>query len=91
MRAMGPPAVVLFPEIVDDLESSVIPIDTHQALTRMIRNSALVMFSLPAAKSHLEALKSITSNARCFFLKSGADVYEAPVEAVERIIKKVDL
>lgn len=89
VKVMGAPDVVLFPHIVEDESSSVERLSSQQALTMMIPNSALIMFSLPAAKRHLEALKTIASSARCFRLRSGRDVYEDPVNAVGNILRQL--
>lgn len=90
-EVMDAPSVVLFPEIVPEKESSIKPLNPQEALVRMIKNSALVMFSQPAAKKHLEALKAIVSSAECFVLKSGRDVYYDPITAVSRILEMIGL
>lgn len=90
LDSMNAPKVILFPEIVPDSESSLERMDAHQALIRMIKNSALVMFSQPSAKKHLDALKAIVSSAKCFVLKSGRDVYDDPASAVARILSMIE-
>lgn len=91
LNIMGSPKVIIFPEIVSERESSIHPLNSQQALTSMIPNSALVMFSLPAARPHLEALKEMVCSARCFKLRSGRDVYEDPAAGVGRILGLLDL
>jgi len=91
LKLMGAPKVVLFPEIVTERESAVIPLNSQDALTLMIPNSPLVMFSLPSARPHLKALKEIVCSARCFKLLSGRDVYENPSEAIAKILRLIDL
>lgn len=80
------PDVVLFPIVAVELESRVEPVNTLDGLNEIIRSSPYVMFSQKPAKAHLEALKAVVQNARCYRLFSGRDVAENPVAAAARII-----
>jgi hypothetical protein len=72
--------VLLFPEIQPITRSRFEPLSASAAFTALIPPSALIFVEDNDARLHLEALKTIVENARCYRLILGQDLDRNPAD-----------
>jgi hypothetical protein len=82
------PSLLLFPQIAPGATRAQTLTPT-QALTALIRSSALVLLDERVAAPHLDALKRLVSQCRCYWLYHGPDALEDPTcipELIEALL-----
>ena len=84
------PNIIIFPEIVREARSVLMPLSSLQCLGRLIPSSLLVMMDKRIAKEHLETLKILSTQCRAFQLLSGKDMILEPDKVVKNILKEVE-
>ena len=72
------PRVILFPKIVDQRHSQLIPVDEAEALLLLLRQSPGILTDPHWGVEHLEALKLLGQQASSYQFLAGTDVYEEP-------------
>lgn len=78
VRLCCTPHVLLFPQIGGGPHSRLAPLDEASALTTLIRLSTGILTERASVVQQIEVLKALVQQARCYQLRLGADVYEAP-------------
>jgi hypothetical protein len=81
------PSVLLFPQISPG-GTRAEAMAPSQALTALIRVSALVLLDERVAASHLDALRRLVSQCRCYRLYHGPDALADP-ERVSRLVEQL--
>ena len=75
------PGVLLFPEIVPAPRSRLVPLtDKAEILGRLMHQSQLLIVESGMSARHLEVLKRLLLQSRCFQLLAGRDLKERPTE-----------
>jgi hypothetical protein len=83
--ASARPAVILFPIIADDPESSVHPLSKRDALGRLLPQTRMSA-DPETARKHLEALAILMRDAATLELRHGRDFLRAPVATLARLL-----
>jgi hypothetical protein len=81
------PSLLLFPQIAHG-GTRAEAMTPSQALAALIRTSALVLLDERVAAPHLEALRRLVSQCRCYRLYHGPDALEDP-ELVPRLVEQL--
>jgi hypothetical protein len=69
------PEALIFPEVAADQESRVAPMDSSEALLRLVPD---VLLTEPAAtQAHLAAIGALLDRVQCYTLRSGTDLERA--------------
>jgi len=84
------PNTMIFPQIVKDRESTLIPLSSPQCLAKLIPNSLLVMMDRDIAKEHLETLKILSTQCQAFLLRSGKDLILNPDKVIKNILRRIE-
>lgn len=84
------PNVILFPQIVREHESRLMPLSSAQCLAKLIPNSLLVMIDKKIAREHLDALTTLSKQCCAFQLLSGKDLILKPDKVIEKILHKIE-
>jgi hypothetical protein len=83
---MGPPHVILFPQVIAARESTIVPLSAADAFGQALRSSALlVVDGMSDAAEQLLLLRDLFADARAFELHLGADWLVDPHAAVARV------
>jgi hypothetical protein len=73
--ASSEPHALVFPEVVRDQPSALVPLDPGEALLRLVPD---VLLTEPAAtQEHLHAIAALLDQVRCYELRSGRDLERA--------------
>lgn len=72
------PRLLVFPEIVPEPVSRLVPIHAADALARLVRESVVVRLDAAAMPAHLAALGRLVRQARSWRLLAGRDLKERP-------------
>ena len=83
------PNIIIFPRIVKEPKSVLVPLSPLQCLGRLIPSSLLIMMDKRIAEEHLETLKILSAQCLAFELLSGKDLILEPDKTVKNILKKV--
>ena len=70
------PKILLFPEIVEDTTSQLIPIDKARAFFLLMQQSAGIMTDAHIAQQQMQVLKQLVTQARSYRLLLGANVFQ---------------
>ena len=84
------PNVIIFPQIVREAESRLIPLSSAQCLAKMIPNSLLVMIDKKVAGEHLDVLTTLSKQCHAFQLLSGKDLILNPDKVIEKILCNIE-
>ncbi len=84
-RSHTPPSMILFPEIVREPETRVIPLTRRETLLRLLRQGVGLAHDLAGMASQMELLSELTSSARGYRLLHGADVHRSPESVAAHI------
>lgn len=79
------PQVVLFPQIVAQPHSQLVPVDKTTALISLIRESVVINADHAEVRKQLEVLKLLLQQVVSYQLLTGTDVYQNPA-AVSEVI-----
>lgn len=82
------PRVLVFPEIVPDATSRLVPAEPADALARLMAQSAVLALDSEALPLHLQLLARLARQARSYRLLAGRDLRENP-EAVASLLAEV--
>jgi len=82
---------LIFPEIKPIADSGLEPMAPIDALSQFIPASPLVMFEDEYAPNHLEQLKKIVTQAQCFRLKLGRDLWLKPSLILPLLTKTLNI
>ena len=75
---------LVFPQIVAEAESRLVPLAPTKALLGLLHHSgALAVLDAPTAAAHLEDLKLLTAQAQSYTLLAGCDLRDDPVAAAK--------
>jgi hypothetical protein len=72
------PTAILFPTIVPELESRVVPLSKTETLVHLLRDGASRLHSRESMGAQMAALAQLAQSARGFRLLHGADVHRNP-------------
>lgn len=82
------PGVVIFSEIGTGACTELLPLDQTSAFTRLVRHSPFTLQSASEVQRHAQILRGLVSQAHCYRLRLGADVYRAPA-TVSRLLREI--
>ncbi|MCK6586337.1 MAG: hypothetical protein HUU21_18900 [Polyangiaceae bacterium] len=87
---MGPPSVVLLPQIrASSDKSSIAPAALHDALFALVASSAaLLIDGLPGQSENLALLPKILPQSGAFTLSIGKDALASPSEALAPLVEQ---
>jgi hypothetical protein len=83
----APADVLIFPRIVQDVQSSMAPLDDSSALRQLLLASGPQLFDRRTLAGQFEILKLLLRQARPYQLRAGLDLYHEPAileELLER-------
>jgi len=73
------PRVLIFPKIVVESTSRLIPLGKAETLLRLIRHSALVLIEPHLTPRHIEVLKQLVNQTQSYELLAGQDLKREPL------------
>ena len=79
------PRLLLFPTIVDQESSAVVPLDGVSALRRLLAASGPQIFDRAHMAGHLTALRAIVQQSVAYHLHAGRDLLRDPSRVLELI------
>ncbi len=83
VRAQCVPNILIFPEIVDQAESELVPVPAKsRSYYDLLRHSALLGGDAPMARRHLAMLKMLVNQTRSYSLRAGRDLKYHPGKIV---------
>ena len=83
------PKVLIFPKIVSQDKSHLIPIDRSKALILLIDNSGGIMVDKEMVTKQIEVLKRLIYQVHSYQLLAGRDLYEEP-EKISEVLSGVE-
>ena len=72
------PSIIIFPEIVHKKNSRLFPLSSTEAFIKLLPQSAFAMLDKRIAETHIDILKDLVAQTKCYYLKSGRDLLENP-------------
>jgi hypothetical protein len=72
------PQVLIFPKIVSQRKSQLLPMDRAKALILLIENSGGIMLDKEMAVNHIKVLKQLIYQTCSYQLQAGLDLYKEP-------------
>lgn len=82
------PGIVMFSEIGAEARSELLGLDPTCAFARLVRHSPFTLQTAAEVQRHAEVLGALVSQAACYRLRLGQDVYREPA-AVSRLLREV--
>lgn len=76
------PRLLVFPELVAETESRLVPLRKSEAMLRLVAQSALVTLDAAWTPAHLDALKTLVNQAASYRLFAAADLLRDPSRIV---------
>ena len=87
LSATAAPSLLLFPQVTGEAVTDLEPLDSAEALGRLVESSTFVVVDgLPGGEEHLAALTRIADEASAFAVHLGADLLENPVEVATCVL-----
>jgi hypothetical protein len=80
------PQVLLFPRIVPDTQSILVPLDPTNALRRLLTQSGLQLFDRATSARHFAVLNQLLQQATSYELRSGADLKKEPMKLARMLL-----
>ena len=77
------PAVLLFPRIVADRQSALLPCDRIAALKNLLAQSGPQLFDQNSMGKQLDLLARLLRQTTCYELKAGVDLYHDPAVCMQ--------
>jgi len=84
------PHVMLFPRIISDDQSRLVPMDHVHALSILLAESGPQLFDRNTMTRHLDLLKSLLQQTAVYELKAGTDLYRDPAKLVH-LLKRAEV
>lgn len=72
------PEILIFTQLIDASESTLLPLDQTPALIRLLHQSASLAFNRQFAQAHLVLLNCLIKQSKSFELAAGRDLHENP-------------
>jgi hypothetical protein len=77
------PRVLLFPRIVRQTRSALVPLERASALGRLISQSGLQLLDRDTMAQHLTVLRTLLQQSTAYELQAGSDLYQDPMTLVD--------
>ena len=84
------PKVLIFPKVVSQGKSRLIPIDGTKALILLAENSGGIMVDKEMVVKQMEVLKGLVYQTSSYQLLAGRDLYEEP-EKISRVLSGLNI
>ena len=85
------PQLLLFPKIVDQPESQLVPINKSDALYHLLRQSSLNAYDTVQTPAHMDLLKNLVQQSRCYRFIAGKDVLLSPADVSRKLLSEMAL
>lgn len=83
------PVSVIFPRITGESESRVVPLNTAESMSKLIRLSPWATYDKPTSTAHLKMLGQLANSTTAFTFEGGDDILKDPTLAARLILAAV--